>query len=842
MSIHEECGVFGVISPKPVDVANISYYGLYALQHRGQESCGIVVNDDGVFVSHKDLGLVGDVFLNDILSSLPSGTMAVGHVRYGTTGGTNRNNCQPIEVNHQKGRMALAHNGNLSNAAKLRNELELSGAIFHTTSDTETIAYIVTRERLNAPSIEDALSRAMNTLDGAYSLVLMSPQKLICARDPYGFRPLCYGQTPDGTYIVASESCAIKAVGGEVIRDVEPGEILVFSKHGVVSRKEHCNQKEKRLCIFEYIYFARPDSVIDGISVHASRVLAGKILAQTHPIDADIVIGAPDSGLDAALGFSQESKIPYGIGLIKNKYIGRTFISPGQGARLDSVKIKLSAVEESIRGKRVVLIDDSIVRGNTIGRVVQLLRNAGAKEVHIRISSPMFLHPCYYGTDIDSEDHLIACKHTVSEIAEIIGADSLGYFPLEKLRELTSHCSFCSACFDGCYPTAIPDDTRKDRFEKRLSDIKESSEYNRKLILEDGQEYYGDAFGDTDGSESEIVFNTSMVGYQEILSDLSYTGQAVVMTYPLIGNYGMAKDDYETITPTIGALIVREYNDVPSNFRSESTLGKVMSTYKIPGIYGIDTRRLTRSIRDHGSQKVLLTDVKTPVEKGLNILAATALAHDSVARVSCQQTLVYPSDTEKFHIVAIDCGIKMNIIHSLNTRGCKVTCVPWNTPAEVIETLSPDGIFISNGPGDPTDVPQTITAIKELIGKYPIFGICLGHQIISLAYGAKTYKLKFGHRGGNHPVKNLKTNKIEITSQNHSYAVDADSLLETPLSVTHINLLDQTVEGVVCERDRVFSVQYHPESAPGPQDSTYLFDQFITLIKEGCQHAEKNRS
>lgn len=417
--------------------------------------------------------------------------------------------------------------------------------------------------------------------------------------------------------------------------------------------------------------------------------------------------------------------------------------------------------------------------------------------------------------------HLIACKHTVSEIAEIIGADSLGYFPLEKLGDLK---------------------TVLKTFIRYKGVLKMIMEYNRKLILEDGQEYYGYAFGDTDDSVCEIVFNTSMVGYQEILSDPSYTGQAVVMTYPLIGNYGMAKDDYETITPTIGALIVREYNDVPSNFRSESTLGKVMSTYKIPGIYGIDTRRLTRSIRDHGSQKVLLTDVKTPVEKGLNILAATALAHDSVARVSCQQTLVYPSDTEKFHIVAIDCGIKMNIIRSLNARGCKVTCVPWNTPAEVIETLSPDGIFISNGPGDPTDVPQTITAIKKLIGKYPIFGICLGHQIISLAYGAKTYKLKFGHRGGNHPVKNLKTNKIEITSQNHSYAVNADSLLETPLSVTHINLLDQTVEGVVCERDRVFSVQYHPESAPGPQDSTYLFDQFITLIKEGCQHAEKNRS
>lgn len=470
MSIHEECGVFGVMSPEACDVASISYYGLYALQHRGQESCGIVVNDDGVFVSHKDLGLVSEVFSEDTLSRLPKGWMAVAHARYGTTGGTNRNNCQPIEVNHQKGRMALAHNGNLSNAAELRNELELSGAIFHTTSDTETIAYIITKERLKTASIEDAVSSAMNILDGAYSLVLMSPQKLICARDPYGFRPLCYGKTPDGMYVVASESCAIKAVGGEVIRDVEPGEILVFSKNGVVSRKEHCKKRDKKLCIFEYIYFARPDSVIDGVSVHTARVRAGRVLAKTHPVDADIVIGVPDSGLDAALGYSEESGIPYGIGLIKNKYIGRTFIAPGD--RLDKVKIKLSAITEAVKDKRVVLIDDSIVRGTTSGRIVKLLREAGAKEIHMRISSPPFLHPCYYGTDIDSEEHLIACKHTIPEITRIIGADSLGYLPVESLSELTGNCEFCDACFGGKYPTKIPIDTRKDRFEQRLSDKK----------------------------------------------------------------------------------------------------------------------------------------------------------------------------------------------------------------------------------------------------------------------------------------------------------------------------------------------------------------------------------
>ena len=468
--IHEECGVFGVFAPNAADVASLTYYGLYSLQHRGQESCGIVVNDDGVFTSHKDLGLVSEVFTAETLSRLPCGRIAVGHTRYGTTGKTNRANCQPLEVNHQKGRMALAHNGNLSNAAELRTGLELDGAIFHTTSDTETIAYIITRERLKCASIELALGQAMDILDGAYSLVLMSPQKLVCARDPYGFRPLCYGQRPDGIYVVASESCAVKAVGAKLIRDVEPGEILVFSDDGVTSIRDHCETRPKKMCVFEYIYFARPDSVIDGVSAHASRLNAGKILARSHPVDADIVIGVPDSGLDAALGFSVESGIPYGIGLIKNKYIGRTFIAPD--GRLDKVKIKLAAIDDVVRDKRVILIDDSIVRGTTSGQIVRLLREAGAREIHMRISSPPFLHPCYYGTDIDSEDHLIACHHTVDEIRELIGADSLGYLPVSALGTLADCGGYCSACFDGRYPTAIPSDTRKDRFEVKLSQSK----------------------------------------------------------------------------------------------------------------------------------------------------------------------------------------------------------------------------------------------------------------------------------------------------------------------------------------------------------------------------------
>ncbi len=470
MAIHEECGVLGVISARKENVADIAYYGLYALQHRGQESCGIVVNDDGVFSSHKDLGIVSEVFLKDTLSNLPAGKMAVGHVRYGTTGGNTRNNCQPMEVNHQKGKMALAHNGNLSNALELRDKLELSGAIFHTTSDTETIAYVVTRERLVTPSIEEAVSRAMDSIEGAYSLILMSSTKLIAARDPYGFRPLCYGRMPDGGYVIASESCALSAVGAEFIRDVLPGEILVFSDSGVESRREHCEKQKRKTCIFEYIYFARPDSVIDGISVAKARAQAGELLAESAPADADIVIGVPDSGLEAALGFSKVSGIPYGIGLIKNKYIGRTFISPGQDERLDQVRIKLSPVKHVIEGKRVVLIDDSIVRGTTSRRIVKLLRDAGAKEIHMRISAPPFLHPCYYGTDIDSEENLIACHHNTEEIAEIIGVDTLAYLPIEKLGRLVSYQGYCAACFDGDYPTKIPPDLRKDRFERKLSE------------------------------------------------------------------------------------------------------------------------------------------------------------------------------------------------------------------------------------------------------------------------------------------------------------------------------------------------------------------------------------
>lgn len=470
MAIHEECGVFGVISPQSMNAAQLVYYGLYALQHRGQESCGIVVNDDGVFASRKDLGLVGEVFSEDALSRLPQGNMALGHVRYGTTGASNRRNCQPIEVNHQKGRMAIAHNGNLSNAYELRNRLELSGAIFHTTSDTETIAYIVTHERLTAPSIEDALSAAMDKLEGAYSLILMSPQKLICARDPHGFRPLCYGKMPDGTYAAASESCALAAVGAEFIRDLEPGEILVFQRDGITSRQEHCGKSCRTPCIFEYIYFARPDSVIDGVSVHAARLRAGEILAQTHPVEADLVIGVPDSGLDAALGYSRASGIPYGIGLIKNKYIGRTFIAPGQEHRLDQVKLKLSAIRDSICGKRVVLVDDSIVRGTTSGRIVGLLRDAGAREIHLRVSAPPFLNPCYYGTDIDSRSNLIACHHTTEEIAKIINVDSLGYLPVSALGQLTGFDGCCNACFTGSYPTPVPADNRKDRFEQKLSE------------------------------------------------------------------------------------------------------------------------------------------------------------------------------------------------------------------------------------------------------------------------------------------------------------------------------------------------------------------------------------
>lgn len=476
--INEECGVFGVFAPEKRDVATSVYYGLYALQHRGQESCGIVVNDDGLFTSFKDVGLVNDVVTPEVMERLGEGNIAVGHVRYGTTGTDGRLNCQPIVVNHIKGSMALAHNGNLVNSFELRRELEMQGSIFHTTSDTEVISYIITKERLTAPSIEQAVNRAMDKIKGAYSLVIMSPSKLIAVRDENGFRPLCYGQTEDGSYVVASESCALDAVSATFIRDIKPGEILVFDRDGVRSITDHCDKVKPSMCVFEYIYFARPDSVIDGCSVHLARVRAGAFLALELPVQADVVIGVPDSGLDAAIGYSRQSGIPYGVGFIKNKYIGRTFISPGQKSREDKVRIKLNPISEIVRGKRVVLIDDSIVRGTTSGRIVKLLRDAGAKEIHMRVSAPPFLNPCYYGTDIDSRDGLIACHHTVEEIAEIIGADSLGYLSVEHVGLLTGKKDgcYCTACFSGSYPTAVPEKTQKNRFEQKISERKEQEQ------------------------------------------------------------------------------------------------------------------------------------------------------------------------------------------------------------------------------------------------------------------------------------------------------------------------------------------------------------------------------
>ncbi len=360
----------------------------------------------------------------------------------------------------------------------------------------------------------------------------------------------------------------------------------------------------------------------------------------------------------------------------------------------------------------------------------------------------------------------------------------------------------------------------------------------RKIILEDGEEYTGVSFGCDGEKILEIVFNTSMTGYQEILSDPSYTDQAVVMTYPLIGNYGMAEDDYETAVPTIGALIVRRYEGEPSNFRSVSALGDVMREYGICGISGVDTRKLNRSIRDRGSRKALLTGAETSLEEGLEKLRAYRMPGDAVSRVSCRAAWEAAGERPGPHVVAVDCGMKRNIVRSLTALGCRVTAVPWNTPAEEILSLRPDGVFLSNGPGDPEDVPETVRTVRGLLGKVPVFGICLGHQILALAYGAKTYKLKFGHRGGNHPVKDLETGRIEITSQNHSYAVDGESLASTPLEVTHRNLLDGTVEGIRCERDRAFSVQYHPESAPGPQDSGHLFGRFLEMMEES--HAEED--
>ena len=454
----EECEVFGAYDMDGGDVAPSIYYGLFALQHRGQESCGIAVTDtygERKIHSRKGLGLVNEVFDEESLQNL-TGNLGVGHVRYSTAGGSRAENAMPLVINYVKGVLAIAHNGNLTNAIELRHELEYTGAIFQTTIDSEVIAYHIARERLNVKKAEDAVKNAMKKIKGAYALVVTSPRKMIGARDPFGLKPLCIGKR-DNTYFLASESCAISAVGGEFVRDVEPGEIVSFTKHGIKSDMSMAiSPKKQARCIFEYIYFARTDSTIDNVNVYHSRILAGNALAESYPVEADLVVGVPDSGLVAAKGYSEKSGIPYGMAFHKNSYVGRTFIKPKQSQRESSVKIKLNVIEEVVRGKRIVMVDDSIVRGTTCANIIKMLKKAGAKEVHVRISSPPFLYPCYFGTDVPSNEQLIAHSRTTEEIREMIGADSLGYMEIEKLKDMVGDLGYCDACFTGDYPMEVP--------------------------------------------------------------------------------------------------------------------------------------------------------------------------------------------------------------------------------------------------------------------------------------------------------------------------------------------------------------------------------------------------
>ena len=457
--LGEECGVFGAYNMDGDDVASTIYYGLFALQHRGQESCGIAVTDtygERKVHSKKGLGLVNEVFNEESLGSL-KGNLGVGHVRYSTAGASKAENAMPLVINYVKGTLAIAHNGNLTNAVELRHELEYTGAIFQTTIDSEVIAYHIARERLNTKKAEDAVKNAMKKIKGAYALVVSSPRKMIGARDPFGLKPLCIGKR-DNTYFLASESCAITAVGGEFVRDVEPGEIVSFTKHGIKSDMSMAiDPKKHARCIFEYIYFARMDSTIDKVNVYHSRIVAGKALARSYPVEADLVVGVPDSGLVAAKGYSEETGIPYGMAFHKNSYVGRTFIKPKQSERESSVKIKLSVIEEVVRGKRIVMVDDSIVRGTTCANIIRMLKAAGATEVHVRISSPPFLYPCYFGTDVPSNEQLIAHSHTTEEISEMIGADSLGYMEIDKLKDMVGDLGYFDACFTGNYPMKVPD-------------------------------------------------------------------------------------------------------------------------------------------------------------------------------------------------------------------------------------------------------------------------------------------------------------------------------------------------------------------------------------------------
>ena len=468
--LNEECGVFGIYDFDGQNVASTIYYGLFALQHRGQESCGIAVSETGgpkgKVSSYKGMGLVNEVFTPDSFEQL-KGDIGVGHVRYSTAGASTRENAQPLVLNYVKGTLALAHNGNLINAPELRHDLEYTGAIFQTTIDSEVIAYHIARERLNTRTVEEAVNNACQKIKGAYSLVVMSPRKLIGARDPYGFKPLCIGKR-ENSYIITSETCALDTIGAEYVRDVFPGETVTITPDGgIVSDMSRALPKEKEArCIFEYIYFARPDSHIDGVSVYASRIQAGRFLAMDSPVEADLVVGVPESGNAAALGYSLQSGIPYGTAFVKNGYVGRTFIKPKQSSRESSVKVKLNVLKEAVSGKRVIMIDDSIVRGTTSDRIVKMLRETGAKEVHVRISSPPFLWPCYFGTDVPEKEQLIAHNRTIDEIRDIIGADSLGYLDIGRLREVAGGLGICTGCFNGNYPMEPPTEDIRGDFDK----------------------------------------------------------------------------------------------------------------------------------------------------------------------------------------------------------------------------------------------------------------------------------------------------------------------------------------------------------------------------------------
>ncbi len=466
--IKEECGVFGIYAKESKeDLAGRICVGLSALQHRGEESCGIAINEDGIIQFHKDIGRVSDVFTEEIVRKLPQGKMALGHVRYSTTGASKVVNSQPMVVRHKKGNLAVIHNGNITNAQEIRENLEAQGAIFTTTSDTEIICHVIVRERLITGSIEQAVKNTMRIIKGAYSLLVMSSTKMIAVRDPQGFRPLCMGHLGKDI-IFSSESCALDIMGATFDRDIEPGEVVTVSNNKIKSEKVVTDEK-KSLCVFEYIYFGRPDSIIDGINVHIFRENAGRCLAKQAPVEADIVAGIPDSGIDAALGYSKQSKIPYDIVYIKSKYIGRTFIQNTQNKRKKQINLKLNPLKQTVKGKRIVLVDDSIVRGNTLAKLIKTLREEGAKEVHIRIASPPFIDVCYFGTDIDNKECLIANGRTVEEIRKKIGADSLEYLSLESLDEITKDCKvdgLCYGCFTGKYPVEVPKEIKKDKFEK----------------------------------------------------------------------------------------------------------------------------------------------------------------------------------------------------------------------------------------------------------------------------------------------------------------------------------------------------------------------------------------